>query len=139
MTRITDRIFLGNYLDAQNEEFLNQNQIDLVINVAVEIPKPNYKYVNPWYYKYRLYDIPEQNILHYSKFVYDLIEEFLSKSNKNILIHCRAGISRSASLLIAYLMKKNHWNLDQAYWFVKRKRDIIQPNTGFVNQLKQLN
>jgi len=46
-------------------------------------------------------------------------------------VHCAAGVSRSASIVIAYLMKINHWTFENAYSFVKSKRKIIDPNFGF--------
>ena len=58
--------------------------------------------------------------------------------NNKILVHCRAGASRSASLVIAFLMKKKKLSLIESYQFVLNKRPIIEPNMGFVIQLKQL-
>ncbi|ELP86872.1 dual specificity protein phosphatase, putative [Entamoeba invadens IP1] len=52
-----------------------------------------------------------------------------------VLIHCHAGISRSSTVLIAYLMFKNMWTYRQALTFVKSKRPIICPNSGFERQL----
>ena len=59
--------------------------------------------------------------------------EFIEEERKrtNVLIHCFAGISRSATILIAYLMRKNYIKYDVAKEQVKSKRDIIKPNPGF--------
>ena len=51
------------------------------------------------------------------------------------MIHCLAGISRSPTLAIAYLMKHLHLNSEQAYKFVKEKRTTISPNFNFLGQL----
>jgi atypical dual specificity phosphatase/dual specificity phosphatase 12 len=53
------------------------------------------------------------------------------------LVHCYAGISRSASIIISYLMKKYNWSYEKAYNYVKNKRPIINPNRGFKKQLIQ--
>lgn len=45
-------------------------------------------------------------------------------------------MSRSATLVIAYLIRKNEWSLKKAFDYVKLKRPIIGPNEGFMNQLK---
>jgi protein-tyrosine phosphatase len=67
--------------------------------------------------------------------VYDFIEK--NRSSTNVLVHCAGGISRSSTLLIFYTMKKYKKTYAEAYNIVKKKRRIIQPNTGFEAQLKQ--
>ena len=47
------------------------------------------------------------------------------------------GISRSPSIVISYLMFKNKWNFKKTFNYVKNKRPEIQPNSGFVEQLKK--
>ena len=53
------------------------------------------------------------------------------------MVYCRAGMSRSATLCIAYFMRYHNMSMDEAFQFVKEKRPIIHPNPGFVRQLKQ--
>jgi protein-tyrosine phosphatase len=55
----------------------------------------------------------------------------------NGLIHCREGRSRSASILIAYLIKYKNMTYDDAFNYIQSKRQIIKPNIGFIKQLKQ--
>lgn len=57
------------------------------------------------------------------------------KANAKVLIHCLAGISRSPTLAIAYLMKHLALKSDEAYKFVKEKRKTISPNFNFLGQL----
>jgi protein-tyrosine phosphatase len=47
------------------------------------------------------------------------------------------GVSRSASMVIAYFMKENLWKFEDAYNFVKKQRSIVYPNYGFQKQLKK--
>lgn len=63
-----------------------------------------------------------------------LIDEIKSKGG-SVFVHCHAGISRSATVCIAYLMQKKHMSLSDAYKFVQSKRPIISPNLGFMGQL----
>jgi hypothetical protein len=53
----------------------------------------------------------------------------------NVLIHCVAGVSRSASFIIAYLIRYGHMDLVRAYDHVKKRRPKIRPNQGFMTQL----
>lgn len=66
---------------------------------------------------------------------------FLSSSDEarskkcGILVHCLAGISRSVTVTVAYLMQKLNLSLNDAYDFVKRKKSNISPNFNFMGQL----
>lgn len=59
----------------------------------------------------------------------DFIYENLPKTN--VLVHCFAGVSRSTSIVIAYLMKYKDMKFDNAYEFVKSQRTCAWPNEGF--------
>ena len=52
-----------------------------------------------------------------------------------ILVHCIAGVSRSSSVVLAYLMKEEGWDLYTAYEYAKKRRFIVKPNKGFRLQL----
>lgn len=69
----------------------------------------------------------------------DLAVEIIQKENTNTLIHCYAGVSRSAAIAIYYLMKILSYTYDDAFNYLKSVRDIIDPNDGFVSQLSSLN
>ncbi len=66
-----------------------------------------------------------------------LIPKLIKETTQDtkILFHCYAGVSRSASLAIAYLMKTNIMTFDKAYELVKMKRNMINPNNGFMEAL----
>jgi len=54
-----------------------------------------------------------------------------------VLVHCFAGASRSATIVIAYLMKKNSWTLEHTLEYVKSRRSIVSPHEAFLEQLKK--
>ncbi|KAM8886589.1 dual specificity protein phosphatase 2 [Spinachia spinachia] len=61
----------------------------------------------------------------------------VKQSGGRVLVHCQAGISRSATICLAYLMHTHRVKLDEAFDFVKRRRQVISPNLGFMGQLLQ--
>ena len=60
-----------------------------------------------------------------------------NNNNNKVLVHCQAGVSRSATIVIAYLMKTCNMNFEQSLSFVKLQRSVIDPNNGFRRQLMQ--
>ena len=81
-----------------------------------------------------LNSFPLQDYFHKSA---DWIEEML-KQGKVVLVHCVKGISRSATLILAFLIIKKKMTLQKAIETVKKKRSIA-PNEGFMQQLIELN
>lgn len=58
------------------------------------------------------------------------------KEGSKVLVHCKMGISRSASVVIAYAMKAYSWDLKKALTYVQTKRQCIKPNSSFISQLE---
>merc|ERR1712130_617540 len=69
------------------------------------------------------------------RFIEAVRDENSGKNENRIMIHCHAGISRSATITIAYLMYSWKLTMFDAITHVQSKRYIIQPNQGFKNQL----
>ncbi len=82
--------------------------------------------------KVNICDAPDYNIIQYFKECLEFIG-----CNKKVFVHCSAGASRSPTIVIAYLIWRNKMTLNDAFNLVKEKRPIIQPNPGFLQQLKQ--
>lgn len=77
----------------------------------------------PWYLYLPADDHETFNIAKFFEESYDFIDRFLQETN--VLVHCLAGVSRSVSLVIAYLMKKHGHDYRKAYHFVKGKRNKV--------------
>ena len=135
ISKITDNIYLSGVNGANNINKLNECNIKCILNCTKN--ELNYFENNNdmMYTRISIDDTFNQNIEKYFDSTYDFIEKCISM-NKNILVHCHAGVSRSATILIAYFMRKNKMSYQEAYDFVKKSRDCINPNPDFVNALK---
>lgn len=87
-------------------------------------------------YFVELLDLPESSLEETIKNTNKIIESVRNKKGR-ILIHCNAGVSRSSSVCIAYLMENHKMSFESAFGTVKSKRECIRPNDGFLKQLKQ--
>ena len=135
MLLILPGLFLGSKVDAMDVNFLTENNITCILNVAKSTYSIYYdESLNIDVLKIPLIDHPSENI----KIELDLGYSFINLSilqNRNILVHCVAGISRSSTFVLYYLMKKYNMNLTDALNFSRQKRQIIRPNSGFLKTL----
>jgi protein-tyrosine phosphatase len=132
---------IGNYT-TKEEDIISEKNIKVVISALTEEEYDDYMiakedFPNCDWHRLVIDDDKDEQISQYFFEVHKIINEAVSK-NKNVIVHCAAGMSRSASLVIAYLMIENNWHYEEAYNHVKRKRPIIDPNIGFVKQLKAI-
>ncbi|XP_078080992.1 protein phosphatase Slingshot homolog 2-like isoform X2 [Mustelus asterias] len=133
-TEIFEHVYLGSEWNASNLEDLQSRGIRYILNITREID--NFFPGIFEYHNIRVYDEEATDLLAYWNDTY----KFISKAKKNgskCLVHCKMGISRSASTVIAYAMKEYGWNLDKAYSFVKEKRTVTKPNISFMRQLEE--
>ncbi|KAK6057671.1 dual specificity phosphatase, catalytic domain protein [Cooperia oncophora] len=84
--------------------------------------------------KVRIDDHPYARIQDYFDQVADKIKAVKDRGGKT-LVHCMAGVSRSASLVMIYLVKHERMTLRQAYHYVRSARPVIRPNVGFWKQM----
>lgn len=131
---ITDKLWLGPSIVAtKTPQTLQSLGITHILNVCeLKCLHPN---LFTYYYINDLEDSSRQSIAIYFADVYNFIEDCLKNGGK-IYCHCEAGRSRSASLVIFYLMKKEKLTFKQAFDLVKSKRNIINPNLGFIRELR---
>lgn len=132
-SRIFDDLFLGSEWNASNLEELERNGIGHILNVTREIDNffpDQFDYLN-----IRVYDDEATELLKHWDRTYKYIRRAVENGSK-VLVHCKMGVSRSASVVIAYAMKVRHWDLPQALKHVKDKRACVKPNTSFMQQLE---
>lgn len=128
---ILNGLYLSSVETAMDYNLLKMNGITHIINLShIENIFPT-KFT---YYRIKIDDIPNSNIKQYFPSTFKFIDDALNKNGK-VLVHCTAGISRSATIIIAYLMTKLKIPLNQAIDYTRTQRSIIAPNPGFINQL----
>lgn len=131
---IIPHLFLGSIGSASNLKQLQNFKITHILCCASGIKNffPNdFKYLN-----LDILDSEKVNIRQYfeqtNKFIDDAI-----KNNGSVLVHCHAGISRSSTILMAYIMNSQKMSVDKVLDLLKSKRDKVNPNAGFIEQLRE--
>jgi len=139
MQEIVPGVYLGPYSAATKKRFdyLRQHGITHIICIRhpleANLIKPNF----PNNFKYLVLDIvdtPSDSIIASFPTVKEFIDNCLAQGGK-ALLHGNAGISRSATLMIAYLMETFGQTYKDAFLYVQQRRFCISPNEGFVRQL----
>ncbi|GFZ00042.1 mitogen-activated protein kinase phosphatase 1 [Actinidia rufa] len=132
-SRIIDHVYLGSDAVAKNREILRENGITHVLNcvgaVSPEYFKDELVYKTLW-----LQDSSSEDITSILYDVFDYFEEVREQGGR-VFVHCRQGVSRSTSLVIAYLMWTEKKTFEDAFQFVKAARGVTNPNMGFACQL----
>jgi protein-tyrosine phosphatase len=126
---IKKKLYLGDMFDANNEIFIKNKNISCIVCVAEKL-KINNKDSNVKVYKYELSDDDYCNISLY----FDEITNIINKENI-VLVNCVAGISRSSTIVIAYIMKYYKLDLKNTFIGVRNERNIICPNKNFMKCL----
>jgi hypothetical protein len=142
LTEIMPFLFLGGNMAAEDVESLRQKGITYVLNTAKEcVPSAAVQSAGLSgeivYLKCDLLDRSSEDLGCFLSQAFAFIEEARKACGK-VLVHCRHGVSRSASLVIAYLMSCHDMHLRAAYNFVKGARPEICPNLGFLLVLENM-
>ena len=158
--QVTQYLYIGSKIAASNLKLLQRNGITHIINCAKEIPNYFEHYNNeaPWetssddkepgqyntnvYKRFMKYlslkqdDRMDQLIHKQSPAVIEFIDNAREENvNNKVFVHCQAGISRSATCVIAYLMARENMTLKEAFLHTKECRNQIGPNLGFMEEL----
>lgn len=145
MLRTADKIGYGIYLggvkDVKDRQFLADNNICAVLNCAIEQNNPIRRNL-PRHVAYLclpMNDSHDQGFLSYLKQAIAFIEHHADpKRKRNVLVNCAIGMSRSASIVIGYLIHAKNMSYEKAYNYVSKKRPIVRPNRSFRHQLRHL-
>ncbi|ELU13834.1 hypothetical protein CAPTEDRAFT_83446, partial [Capitella teleta] len=133
-------LYLGNAFHAAQVVRLRELGITALLNVAASTPflrSPAHSSAAPPAFHYKHLSIDDTSTSNISMWFPEAFA-FIEETRRNqgvVLVHCHAGISRSATICIAYLMRHQCLTLDQAHDFLHTRRSRIAPNLNFMWQL----
>lgn len=145
--RIDDRLYLGGLRAARNIRWLRHVGVTHILSAMQDWTSSDIdaNCANPDEYKYvtklkRKYVLVEDNfstdIAKYFSSCFRWIDKAL-RGGGTVLIHCHMGISRSATIMCSYWMRKHSLSLSKTLEHIKGKRRCVCPNEGFMAQLRR--
>jgi hypothetical protein len=139
--QICRNIWLGNFIDSSNSDFISKNNINVIINCSKDLPF--FFSEDEVAYRYRIpVDDDKQEHSLYIMYLYlpkivEIIKSHVAK-NHNIYIHCHAGMQRSACVVAAYLIAEYDMDLETSYNYIKSLRPIaFTPQINFKKSLEK--
>ncbi len=133
---IPNFLYISSYNATKNLELLEKNKITHIINCAADFCENVYEQENKFtYLSFYLKDHVLENI---ECIFYECIKfiESVREKGGRVLVHCIQGISRSVSIVMAYIIFTKKLSYDKAFNLVQSKREISSPNFGFSIQLQ---
>ena len=142
MHQITDSIWVGSLMALSGPKTMQKYNITHVLSVLdinaagygverFEKPiKDNFKHLY-----LEIQDTEEEDIMQFFPQTNDFIDDAIANGG-SVLVHCIAGISRSATCACPHIMRQNKWTVQQTVDFVRTKRPIANPNPSFLEQLE---
>ncbi|CAG9336283.1 MKP2_5 [Blepharisma stoltei] len=132
--KILEKLYLGSVGAAYTLATLKRLKITHILTLCDCLPP---KFPGEFEYKVvNVIDDPKENLSAHFKECFEFIKEAIA-SGGTVLVHCFAGVSRSSTVVIGYLMTYSKMSMKDAMAFVKSKRPWIQPNYGFLQQLRK--
>ncbi|KAM9545153.1 dual specificity protein phosphatase 22-A isoform 2-T3 [Salvelinus alpinus] len=133
MNKVVDGVYLGNIRDSENRESLSQNNITHILSVYNNA-KPVLEDMT--YLCIHAADASSQNLSQHFKESIRFIHECRLNGGA-CLVHCLAGVSRSTTMVVAYLMTVTTYSWEECLSAVKAVRSFVGPNYGFQHQLQE--
>ena len=135
-------LYLGGKVVARSRENLEKLNIRYIINCTPprstdpRAGVPSFFQTEPGftYKRVPVFDSKGSNLSQFFASTTQFIDQ--SKHHGSVLVHCVQGVSRSATIVIAYLMKSKGVSLEKALKFVRKRRPIVRPNRSFMKQLQ---
>jgi predicted protein tyrosine phosphatase len=137
---ICERLFLGSASDARNLDKLQCHGIKYVLNMTGSTSYPAEFFAASGHPHVTLlaldtHDVDDYDIASHFPVALDFIHKSLQAGDGAVLVHCAAGVSRSATIVAAYLMAAHQIGAAEAVLRVHQARPCVCPSQGFLRQL----
>jgi predicted protein tyrosine phosphatase len=122
--RVHPRIWIGSADAAESEDFIEKNQIDVILNMSLECTynsAPSCRVV-----RIGIADAKLTNVGVFAKAA-EVIANAV-RNDENILVHCAAGVSRSCTAVVAHLMLYKGLGWDEALFEIREHRPCVNPH-----------
>jgi predicted protein tyrosine phosphatase len=131
-------VYLSGIAVARNPAKLSELNISRVVCCCMYTEFPQSDEVKSiTYLRVDVEDMSREPIDMFFEEASDFISESL-ENNEGVLIHCRSGVSRSSTIVLAFLIRSMGMRLYDAFFLLRSKRSIVTPNIGFMDQLMKL-
>lgn len=140
-TKITNTIYLGRRPDENSVKELQKEGITHVVSCLNEEERSSVAFLGQDFCHLFLgvHDGMHENIAVKFPQFFDFTSNLMNPHSKfKLFAHCEVGVSRSATLVIAQIMKTEMRSFFDVFTSVKSKRSQILPNIGFASQLQRL-
>lgn len=135
LNQVEDNLYISSIVPARNTSLLERFHITHIVDISnVDLGKELCN--DRKYFIIKLTDDELAPIQDYFEQVCDWIDK-ATKQGDRVLVHCVAGCSRSAALVMAYLIKKYQITVNEALQRLCQKRPVVGPNDGFIKQLHE--
>lgn len=134
-TIIPSLLYLSGYVPANNAALLEDLSIKHVLRLGDDEDLLLYETHDD--IEYHTIIIEDSLKSHLTRKMLDAAIVFIQSATSPVLIHCRAGVSRSASIAIAYMMRIQGKTYQEAKLLVKSARPCVNPNGTFLRDLQE--
>ena len=131
-SHIIDNIYLGSAFNVSSLETLQQYEIKKILNVTREIPC-----LYPDQFTYKTISVKDTRDSFLDNYLENSYQYLTQDVTVPTLVHCYMGSSRSATIVIFYLMKRYLMTFSDALQFVRDKRKCVNLNTNFAEELQK--
>lgn len=136
LSQVLPGLYVGNYRDSKD---INQLTMQRITHILAIHDNPKHLYPEKHYLCVMAADTPGQDLSQFFSVCNDFIHGARLRKDCNVLVHCLAGMSRSVTIVVAYIMSISNLNWHDALRVVRVGRRIANPNSGFQSELKFFN